>query len=551
MSKRKSLTKANGHVVRSEKPASVELTIYQSGDAVVHESRSVQLPKGKVTIQLEGLPANFVEDSFEVSDISGPGAFKLGPDSFQPANLSSQALLQKAVGSKITLLEQTSQGQIRTTGTLRFVLGDKLVLEDANGIQVLPVTSKFELESVPNGLSATPALSLEPTTSESGVYLLNSMYETGGLSWEPRYAVFYDDKTGVVTKLRCRVKLTNGTGADFEDAVLKLLAARNSSRGNRGMRGGARAASLESMQPMAASFGGAADYADNAGVASVGEQKIYLLPEKLSIKNGETKRPYLVVARDVKVKSELYVPAVYQYHARQTQEDDRKLPVFVRLRLRNDADSNLGIPLPSGEVSVFQPDSTGKYQKTDPQLQLSAIAKGEAFKLELSTPSSDVKASRRLVSFYEDPEEKPEETRPVPEGGFDDTHQVAEGGSPEVFSAPSMAGRITTPGGPGVGTPGEHSRRRREIAEGAGKQEKKEPKPPKPRFREEKREITVYNFKDTEVQVVVHESLPNKFTLLDKTHDLVNDGETTGTFTVTVPAGGQATIGYGVRWKLN
>ena len=87
MSKRNPLTKNDGQVVRSEKPTSVELTVYQSGDAVVHESRNVELPKGKVTIQLEGLPANFVEDSFEVSDVSGPGAFKLGPDSFQPANL--------------------------------------------------------------------------------------------------------------------------------------------------------------------------------------------------------------------------------------------------------------------------------------------------------------------------------------------------------------------------------------------------------------------------------------------------------------------------------
>ncbi len=544
MSKRNPLTKNDGQVVRSEKPTSVELTVYQSGDAVVHESRNVELPKGKVTIQLEGLPANFVEDSFEVSDVSGPGAFKLGPDSFQPANLSPQALLAKAVGHKITLLEQTSQGLIRTTGTLRFVLGNQLVIEDANGIQVLPTPAKFELESIPDGLSATPALSLEPTTAESGVYLLNSMYETGGLSWAPRYAVFYDDKTGLVTKLRCRVKLSNTTGADFDDAVIKLLAAHNTSRGGGRARGGMRAqsAGLESAMPMAASFGAQADYADNAQVGSVGEQKIYLLPEKLSIKNGETKRPYLVVARDVKVKAELYLPAVYQYQARAVEEDDRKLPVFVRLRLRNDADSNLGNALPAGEVAVFQPDSTGKYQKTDPQLQLGAVAKGEAFKLDLSAPSSDVKASRRLVSFRQDPEEKEEEVNPVPEGGLEVQEGGFEGG-PRI-STP----RVGVQGGPNIGTPGEHSRRRQEVAEGAGKKEKKQPKP---RFREEQRETTVYNFKDRPVQVLIQESLPQNFTWLDKTHELISDSETSGVFTVDVPAGGSVTVGYAIRWKIN
>ncbi len=542
-----SLTKNDGQVVRSEKPTSVELTVYQSGDAVVHESREVDLPKGKVTIQLEGLPQNFVEDSFEVSDVSGPGNFKLGPDSFKPANLSSQALLAKAVGRKITLLEQTSQGQIRTTGTLRFVLGNQLVIEDANGIQVLPLTQKFELESIPDGLSATPSLSLEPTTAEAGVYLLNSMYETGGLAWAPRYAVFYDDKTGTVTKLRCRVKLTNQTGADFDDAQLKLLAAHNTSRG--GGRGrGARSAGLESaMQPMAAaaSFGGGADYADNAEVGSVGEQKIYVLPEKLTLKNGETKRPYLVVAKDVPVKAEFYLPAAYHYHFGNTDEDAQKLPVFVRLRLRNDAENNLGFALPAGEVAVFQPDSTGKYQKTDPQLHIASVAKGEAFKLELTTPSSDVKATRRLVSFHQDPEEKAPEVEPVPEGGHVfPQHEVASEGGFE--GGPRMT--MSVQGGPRVGTPGEHARRRQEVAEGSGKKAKPEPKP---RFREEQREITLYNFKDKGVQVIVQESLPHGYSFLDKTHELTSDSENSGTFTIDVPANGQVTIGYGIRWKIN
>ena len=537
------LTKNDGQVVRSEKPTSIELTVYQGGDAVVHESREVELPKGKVTIQLEGLPQNFVEDSFEVSDVSGPGAFKLGPDSFKPANLSSQALLAKAIGRKITLLEQTAQGQIPTKGILRFVLGNQVVIENGNGIQVLPLTQKFELESIPDGLSATPALSLEPTTAESGVYLLNSMYETGGLSWAPRYAVFYDDKTGTVTKLRCRVKLNNQTGADFDDAQFKLLAAYNTSRGGGGRR--ARSAGLESaMQPMAAaaSFGGGqADFADNAEVGSVGEQKIYMLPEKLSIKNGETKRPYLVVAKDVPVKAELYLPAAYNYAFGATDEDAQKLPVFVRLRLKNDKDNNLGIALPAGEVAVFQPDSTGRYQKTDPQLHIGAVAKGEGFKLELTTPSSDVKATRRLVSFHQDPEEKEPEVEPVPEGGhvYPQHDDATEGG----FDGPRMSMAM-----PQVSASVHRPRRPQDVLEGAGKQAKKEPKP---RFREEQREVKLFNFKDKPVQVIVQEQLPHGFKFLDKSHELVQDNENSGTFTVEVPAGESITIAYGIRWKIN
>lgn len=527
--------KTGANLVTSAQPDSLELTVYQHGDAVVHESRTVELASGKNHILLEGLPQQFVEDSFEISEVGGPGNFKLGPDSFSPADLSVQALLQKAVGGRITFIEQTQQGVLRHTGKLVHLLGNQVVLETAEGFQILSVTPKFELPDLPKGLSATPALMLEPSVSEAGAYVIDSMYETGGLSWSARYSIRFDEKSGLVTRLACRVKLTNETGANYEDAVFKLLAAANSSRARSGMRpkgGMARAASFESAMPMAAAM--AAPEADSAQVESVGEQKLYVLSEALSIRNGQTKRPYLHVASDVKPETvELYLPATYGYYpaTAQGKDDDRKLPVFIRLRLRNDREHNLGFALPAGDGAVFQPDSSGKYQKTDPHINLPATADGEAFKVDLSTPSSDVKATRRLVEFHQDPEvEEVEEVTP-------------EGGLPDF--------PITTPGGPDVGTPGHHSRVRREVAESAGRGKKKETKPA-PRFRREVREVTVFNFKDKDVEVLVQEWLPgDDFELLNSTHDFAEKATSQGTFRVSVPAKGKSTLTYALKWQIN
>lgn len=517
----------------SSRPDSLELTVYQQGDAVVHETRTLKLSAGKNSVLVEGLPAQFVEDSFEIFEVSGPEGFKLGADCFSQADLSTQALLQKALNSRVTFVEQTAQGALRHSGKLLFILGNQVVLQGSEGVQVLPLTPKFELTELPRGLSATPSLTLEPSARSAGDYKVNAVYETGGLAWSARYTAYYDPKNGKLSGLRCRVKLSNGTGADYEDAVFKLLAGSNTTRSRGGMPkgGGARAfgaaASLESAMPMAAPV------ADSAQVESVGEQKLYVLPEPLSLRNGQTKRPYLFICKDVPVVTEFYLPQGYAYlDPAEAKEDANKLPVLIRLRLRNDKSSNLGTAMPAGQLDLYQPDSTGKYQKTDPGLYQRAVSAAEAFKIEPNTPCSDIKALRVLRDFQEDPaEEEQKDDNFVPEGGAD-------------FP-------VHTQGGPAFGTPEAHTRMRRELAENAAG-ESEEQKKPKPRFRTEAREVTVFNFKDEPVLVRVHEALPSpKAEILNQTQPFVELSQGQGSFSLSVPAKGKASVSYGVRWQIN
>ena len=515
------------NLVVSASPNSVELVVYQSGDAVVDESRKVELVVGRNNILLEGLPAQFVENSFEVNEAKGPGQFKLGADCFTPADLSTQALLLKALKSKVTFIEQTPQGAVRHSGKLIYVLGNQVVLETAEGVRVLPLTNQFELPELPRGLSETPSLQLEPTVSEPGSYQLNSTYETGGLSWSAHYIVHYSEKDGLIRRLRCRVKLANETGADFNDAQVKLLAGYNTSRARQGNRKQALrgTASLE-MASFAPTGAGVA--ADQAQVDSVGEQKLYSLPETLSIRSGQTKRPYLLVTEDVPVRSEFYLPQGEYYPRQPGQgEEDNKLPVYVRLHGVNNKDSKLGMPLPSGEVAVYQPDSAGKFRKTDPSLALAATADGEGFRIDLSAASTDLKAVRVLVNAEEDP--VVEETE---EG--DDKVQEPD---------------LHTQGGPGVGTPEWGMHQRAELASHAEPAEKKKPEP---RFRSETRQVTVYNYKDRPVAVTLHESLPGrKFELLESSQAFAEQRLADGTFKVNVPAKGKFVVTYGLKWQIN
>ncbi len=134
---------------------------------------------------------------------------------------------------------------------------------------------------------------------------------------------------------------------------------------------------------------------------------------------------------------ELYLPAngYYGYNEAAGEDDSNKLPVMVRLRIKNDDASNLGKDMPAGEVAFFVYDSAGSEQKVD-SASVDARAKGEPFKLDLRKPSADVKATRRLTFLHQDQPDPEPEAVVTPEGGLPaDTDADVE-----VSAAPTTMG---------------------------------------------------------------------------------------------------------------
>jgi hypothetical protein len=515
--------------VRKSSPARrLELTVYQQGQSVIRELRELALVAGKNFVQLDGLPTAFVENSLVVLGAKGPGDFNIGSASYEPANMNGAAILLKAVGTKVTLIEQTQQGPVRSTGILRFVLGNQVVLEQDGTMVVVPLTPKFELgEGMPDGLANTPSLVLEPSVSEPGKYQVRFLYEADNINWAARYNAFFDQKTNTLTRFECVVDITNNSGLLIQDGVFKLFTGGNFSQNRRShAKGGIRAQAA----PMAMSARGGGGFnesmvADDAAVETVGEQKLYVLPEPLTVGETATKHSNLFFAQDVPVQVELYlpVPHYYAYSAAEVsaEEDSAKLGVLVRLRLKNDAANNLGKDMPAGEVAFFVFDSSGSEQKVD-SANVEARAKGEPFKLELRKPSADVKATRRLTFVHQDQPDPEPEAPVVEEGGLPEAEIVA---TPQTMS---MRPEVTT-------------------GEGTGEKKKKVVKP---LFREEEREITIFNYKDTDVEVIVSEQFPDKAEFIKKP-EFTDSTSTNGTLRIAVPAKDKATVSYRIKYRIN
>ena len=520
-------------VFQSEGADDVGLTIYQSGGAaVVREQRRMRLSRGANQVYLEGLPTQYQLNSLVVLDYSGEGELTLGPVSYRAANLDKARVLQGSVGKPVTVTLAGNNGRVSNVGgTLRAVLGNELAVErsDNHRLILVPAT-QVELKELPAGLSPTPSLMMAPTASAEGDYNVGLLYEAGGLAWAARYFAFYDEKTNKLTRLEASVALTNRSGARFHHARVQLLAAANYAQyaadayGLEAAGGGMRAMAAPMMKRAVSSRA--------ASVESVGDVKMYPLGQRVTIADGETQQVTLFLANDVPVKREYFLGAGSYDTA--PGEDPQKLPVYVRLRLENKTDSNLGAALPDGEVSILQPDSTGTPQKTF-TTRLDAVAQGESFKLEFG-PSADVKAERVLVEATDYTE-----GADAPEDG-----DTADGGAPNFPIKPL--------GGPGM--PGDRARDiAREVVLTGGRKnhrnetaEESEPAS----FREEERQLTVHNYKAEAVEVLVSESIPQdaEFISQPEGHQLAADNSGS-TVKVPVAPNSSTTLRYRLRFRTN
>lgn len=501
--------------VVSTAPESSEVTVYTGGPAIVRELRAVELPEGKVLVSLDGLPEQYVPSSLTITKVEGPGNLKLGAFGYRPANLSLETILQKALGTKVTIQRQGDAGK-KFAGTLKYVLNGQLVLDVDGQVQVVNFGDDVSLDPVClQGLTTLASLELEPTSEKPGAYNIGIMYATEGLAWAQRFEVFYDAKAEKLTRFACWVDLTNNTGAPLSSRRYQLIAGYNNGFGHAPRPRGMRMMAAAPMNGGGLALEAASFSADAAEVETVGEQKLYTLPTEIAIVAGETKTTALILAENVPITPEYILAATGYAEKKHIKRDSNKLPVNVRLKLRNDKASNLGVALPPGQVNVFEPDSKGSLQRTDSSQVTAHLAEGESFELMLNTPSKEIKA-QRVMTYKDDPLPEPKaDVKPL--------------------------------GGPEVGTVAGAAQVRQAVVE--------EPKVVIPRFRVENRELTVFNYKDREVDVVVEDGIPHEAEFVKPIGGAavksVVAAARSSSFVVTVPAGGETKVKYTIKYRIN
>ncbi len=180
---------------------------------------------------------------------------------------------------------------------------------------------------------------------------IEASYLAGNLSWNADYVltVGRDDKAA---DLDGWVTLANTSGTAFHNARLQLVAG---DLNRLPAMGGMAAKAMVRDLPM--NGRNVVDFAQE----SFSEYHLYTLGRRTSIENSETKQISLLQGSGVPIEKLFIVNGQNHYYHTSLNNPGSPIkdPVMVYYKFKNEQKAGLGMPMPAGNLRVYQKDSKG------------------------------------------------------------------------------------------------------------------------------------------------------------------------------------------------
>lgn len=390
----------------SERPDSVALVVYRDtpvdtailmrqsrqpynnlqnmGLVLVVEKRTIDVPRGEGVVRFKGLATGIVPHSATVEGLpAGVLEQNADYDLITPASL-----LEKAVGETVTVVRTNAangevveeQGVLRAGGRGTVVqIGDRIEALDCSGL-----TERIVFDTVPDGLGATPTLSIKTRAAEAGRHTITLAYLATGVQWSADYvARLSADQESL--DLQGWITISNFGGTGFNDAPVVVVAgdlarqddtrpvqlrtryAQNmcwpQGRSHQNLSridyryGGAPPpppppppAPMGAMRAMAEQVVVTASRV-KAKMEELGDYKAYVLPHLTTVAANQMKQVLFLDQPGVRYRR------VNSYWASTDNIEDA--PTSTLLMVRNQEDEGLGLPVPQGKANVMVQDQSG------------------------------------------------------------------------------------------------------------------------------------------------------------------------------------------------
>lgn len=371
-------------LVTSARPDSVSVTIYRApyrfgaidadnpeGFALITERRTVTLPAGAAVIRFEGVAGNILPESAVIADLPRDVIEKnLDADLLSPRTLYDRMLGRRVV---IRRTDKATGKTIEQQATIRSSADGAALLEIGGGIEALHCTGLNETlvyPGVPDGLSAKPTLSIRTDSPRPVTATMTLSYLSGGFDWQADYVVTMRPD-GRSADLVAWVTLASSDVTSFPDAHAMVVAGRLNRVDDEDQdapvaRDQARDLKLHcypsgapqpvpppppqvevpiAMETMQRSDEVVVTGTIAAKQEELGDLKLYRFPERVTVASQAQKQVAFLQRSAVPMRA-LYVSDIFE-----DQTGDPKL----LLHTRNHSSMQLGVPLPAGEVKIFEP----------------------------------------------------------------------------------------------------------------------------------------------------------------------------------------------------
>ncbi|MFT7698434.1 MAG: hypothetical protein ACI8S7_000246, partial [Candidatus Krumholzibacteriia bacterium] len=361
---------------------SVDLTVYNHDLALVREVRQVTLPKGDFPFEFREVPARINPVTLLVASTGGT-EFSVYEQNYEFDLLSPDRILAKYVGREVSWLQEDGS---RITGTLLGVNNGPVYQVD--GEIRFAVPGQIALPELPDNLRAKPTLVWSANTQKKGDAEIEVSYLTNGISWHADYVLQLNPE-GTEAGLQAWVSVDNRSGALYQDAKLLLVA------------GDVNQARPRHEELVAYSMAdNVAAKSSNFTEESLYDYHLYTLDRATTLKDNQIKQISLFEASGLSVER-VYRLQGGSHYFRGVGPRTGKSKIDVSYTFANEAENQLGMPLPAGVFRVYGVSQAGSRQligedRIDhtPKDEKVELQVGQAFDIAAERVRSD---SKRLA----------------------------------------------------------------------------------------------------------------------------------------------------------
>ena len=330
----------------------LNVTVYNSNIALVRDVRHLTLPSGEFRLKFMDIAATVNPATVHFRSLTDPDKLNVAEQNYEYDLLEPAKLLHKYVGREVTLVRSYQEnGSTKREEVKATLLADNNgpVWKIGNDIVTGMFAESYRFPEVPANLFERPTLLMSLENSGARKQQIEASYLAGNLSWNADYVltVGREDKAA---DLDGWVTLANNSGTAFHNAHLQLVAGELNRLPQAGRMEVMDAAESRPMAKAAAQF----------QQENFSEYHLYTLGRKTSVEDKETKQISLLQGSGVPTEKIFVVNGQnFYYHNPQNPGFPQKDPVMVYYKFKNEEKAGLGMPLPAGNVRVYQKDSRG------------------------------------------------------------------------------------------------------------------------------------------------------------------------------------------------
>jgi hypothetical protein len=372
------------------------------GYAVVKTERDLELARGRGELRFVDVAALIDPTTVRFESLTDPDGTQVLEQNYQFDLVSQQKLVERFLDREITV-EQTRGDKVEEfTGRLLSASGG-LILEGRDGaIRTLAGWSGIRFPELPGGLITRPTLVWDVIAGRAGKHRTRVSYQTQGMTWWADYNLVFEpgkDPNRGRLDVGAWVSILNQSGASYPEAGLKLIAGDVQRATAEGAVYGQRMAKKMVAMEAAPGFEEKAFF----------EYHLYTLGRPTTLPDHSTKQIELFeAARDVPARKILvYYGLPGHWGVFPNPMTDRNLgiesnpKVDVYLQFRNESESGLGVPLPSGRIRVNQLDPADDSLEFIGEAVIDHTPKDEEVLIRLGS-AFDVVGERKQTDFRVD-----------------------------------------------------------------------------------------------------------------------------------------------------